>query len=432
MLFTSLTFLSVGASGVRPCSLAFGADQFANYNGSQKDRALKVLFSWYYVSMGGSNLIAMTLLVYLQDKLGWKIGFAISVAIMAFVTFLNIVASPFYIKVKPQKSTWASLLHVLFVAMKNRHVEVPEPCNGEQYHNAGGMGLVPSNRMRFLNRACLLRTNADSLNAEVFNHNKSNICTVEQVEDLKSTLSVIPIWSAMITVSLIQQGQSFKVLQANTMNRRLGVTKFKIPAGSIAIFDVTTFTLLSACYGRYILPLLQKLTGRERVLSHKQKVGIGVMFSILSAITASVVEAVRRKEAIRQGLEDKADGIVNMSAFWLAPQGIFSGLTSVFGSIGQIELYYAVLPKKMGSLALALFLLATGVANIEATVIVKLIKVVTGRGGRMSWLPDNLNHGRYDYYYCLLAVLGVINFIYFLICCYWFEEPKQIVESSTD
>lgn len=276
----------------------------------------------------------------------------------------------------------------------------------------------------------MLRTQEDSLNAEVFNPNKTTICTVEQVEDLKSTLSVIPIWSAMITVSLIQQGQSFRVLQADTMNRHLGITKFKIPAGSIAIFEVTTFTLFSGCYDRYILPILQKITGKEKVLSHKQKIGIGVIISILSAVTACVVESVRRKEAIKQGFQDNPDGIVNMSALWLAPQCILSGLTSAFGSIGQIELYYAVLPKKMGSLALALLLLATGVANIEATVIVKLIKVVTGKGGRVSWLANNLNHGHYDYYYCLLAALGVVNFIYFLICWYWFEEPKQIVESS--
>ena len=94
-------FLSIGASGVRPCSLPFGVDQFTHWRGARKDRALKVLFRWYYVSMGGSAIISITLIVYLQDKLGWKIGFAISIAIAAFATFLNIVTSPFYIKVEP-------------------------------------------------------------------------------------------------------------------------------------------------------------------------------------------------------------------------------------------------------------------------------------------------------------------------------------------
>ena len=45
VLLTSLVFLSIGASGVRPCSVPFGVDQFAHWSGSRKDRALKVLFS---------------------------------------------------------------------------------------------------------------------------------------------------------------------------------------------------------------------------------------------------------------------------------------------------------------------------------------------------------------------------------------------------
>ncbi|RLN42032.1 hypothetical protein C2845_PM01G34580, partial [Panicum miliaceum] len=434
VLLTSLVFLSIGASGVRPCSLPFGVDQFTHWSGTRKDRALKVLFSWYYVSMGGSAIISITLIVYLQDKLGWKIGFAISVAIMALATFLNIVTSPLYIKVKPQKSTWLSLVQVIFVAIRNRHIQFPEVGSGLQYHNPGGLEVVvPSRKLRFLNGACVLRVHADRSNTEVLNDNSWNVCTVDQVEDLKRTLSVIPMWSAMITSLLIQQA-SFRVLQADTMDRRVGTTKFRMPAGSIAIFEVITFTLWSGCFDRLMLLVLQKITGREQVLSHKQKMGIGVLFSIASALAASAVEAFRRKQAIRQGLENNTYGVVNMSALWLAPQCVFAGLTSAFGSIGQMEFYYAELPKTMSSLAMALLLLAIGVANIGGTAIIKLIKVITARGGRIGWLPDNLNQGHYDYYYFLLALLGMAGFIYFVACCYWFEEPApiQLVEPQED
>ncbi|CAL4993516.1 unnamed protein product [Urochloa decumbens] len=434
ILLTSFVFLSIGASGVRPCSLPFGVDQFAHWSGIRKDRALKVLFSWYYVSMGGSAIISITLIVYLQDKLGWKIGFAISLAIMALATFVNIVTSPLYIKMKPQKSTWLSLVQVVFVATRNRHIQLPEEGNGLQYHNTGGLPVVvPSSKMRFLNKACVLRAHADSSNTEVLNSNSWNVCTVEQVEDLKRALSVIPMCSAMITSLLIQQA-TFRVLQAETMDRRVGTTKFRMPAGSIPIFEVITFTLWSGCFDKLMLLALQKITGRQHVLTHKQKMGIGVVFSVASALSASAVEAVRRKQAIRQGLENNADGIVNMSALWLAPQCVFAGLTSAFGNIGQMEFYYAVLPKTMSSLAMALLPLATGVANIVGTVIVKLVRVITARGGRIGWLPDNLNQGHYDYYYFLLAVLGMAGFIYFVACCYWFEEPApmQVVESQED
>ena len=275
----------------------------------------------------------------------------------------------------------------------------------------------------------MLRVHADSSNTEVLNANSSNVCTVEQVEDLKRILSVFPMWSAMITSLLIQQA-SFRVLQADTMDHHIGTTKFQMPAGSIPIFEVITFTLWSGCFDRFMMLLLQKFTGKVLVLSHKQRMGIGVLFSIASAIAASVVESIWRKQAIKQGLQGNTNGIVNMSVLWLAPQCVFAGLTSAFGSIGQMEFYYAVIPKTMSSLAMALLPLAIGVANIVGTVIVKLVKVITARGGRIGWLPDNLNQGHYDYYYFLLALLGMGGFIYFVACCYWFDEsaPNQLVE----
>lgn len=148
VLFISLAFLSIGASGIRPCTLAFGIDQFVHLSGAEKDHALKVLFDWYYVSLGGSQIIALTLVVYLQEKIGWKIGFAIPAALMTLVTILNTASSPLYIKVKPQKSIWSSLVQVIFVAIKNRHIQLPETSNEFQYHNNRGLTMVPSRKLR--------------------------------------------------------------------------------------------------------------------------------------------------------------------------------------------------------------------------------------------------------------------------------------------
>lgn len=100
--------------------------------------------------MGCSAIISITLIVYLQDKLGWKIGFAISIAIAAFATFLNFVISPLYIKVKPQKSTWISLVQVIFIAIRNRQIQLPKVSDNDlHYHNIGGLAMVPSSKMRY-------------------------------------------------------------------------------------------------------------------------------------------------------------------------------------------------------------------------------------------------------------------------------------------
>ncbi|KAK3120138.1 hypothetical protein QOZ80_9AG0682260 [Eleusine coracana subsp. coracana] len=420
VLCASLGFMSLGASGVRPCCLAFAEDQIAHWDAARRDRALRRLFSWYYVSVGFSQMVAVTVLVYFQDILGWKIGFIVSAAMVASATLLNLVVSPFYVKVKPQKSMWASLLQVAVVAVKNRHLTVPAANHGVQFHSFAGSQSVPSEKMRFLNKACILRTQDGTINNEATGNTGSwNTCTVEQVENLKSALSVMPMWSAMV-VSFLVQSSSFGVLQASTMDRRIGTTRFQIPAGSISIFEIVTFTVWSGCYDPYVVPFLRMITGRQRVLTLKQRMGIGVFLCVASMAVASAVEARRRQQ-----------GALRMSALWLVPQYVLSGLSGAFGAIAQIEFYYAVLPKNKGSLVLALLFFGAGVASIESTVIVKLVNVVTSKGGATPWISDDLNRGHYDYYYMLLAVLGAIDLVYLLVCAYVFDETTQNMSLET-
>lgn len=149
VLCASLGFMSLGASGVRPCCLAFAEDQIAHWDEAQKDRALRGLFSWYYVSVGFAQIVAVTILVYFQDQVGWKVGFGISAAVMLSITLVNLAASPFYVKMKPQRSIWIRLLQVVVVSLKNHHLVLPKTYQSAQFHNASGLReLVPSEKMR--------------------------------------------------------------------------------------------------------------------------------------------------------------------------------------------------------------------------------------------------------------------------------------------
>jgi len=218
-----------------------------------------------------------------------------------------------------------------------------------------------------------------------------------------------------------------RVLQAATMDRRIGTTRFQIPAGSISIFEILTFTVWSGCYDSYILPVLRRITGRQRVLTLKQRMGIGVFLAVASMAVASAVETPRREAAARHGTPP-------LSALWLAPQYVLMGLSGAFGAIAQIEFYYAVLPKSMGSFALALLFFGGGVASIMSTTIVKLVNVVTSKGGGAPWISDDLNQGRYDCYYELLAVLGAVDLVYLVICANVFHESTQnmTLEAAAD
>lgn len=132
---------------------------------------------------------------------------------------------------------------------------------------------------------------------------------------------------------------------------------------------------------------------------------------------AAATEMIRRRIATKQGLEDQPAATVNMSALWLLPQYVLLGLAEAFNGIGQNEFYYSQFPKSMSSLAGALFTLGLALSGLAGSLLVNVVNSVTTKGGKESWLSSNLNKGHLDYYYGLIAVLGMINFIYFLVCC---------------
>ena len=73
-----------------------------------------------------------------------------------------------------------------------------------------------------------------------------------------------------------------------------------------------------------------------------------------------------------------------------------------------------------------------GVGNLAGALIVKVVQAASGRGGKTSWLVDDLNAGHYDYYYWLLTGYGVVNFVYFAWCCWVYGEEGKNVEWEED
>ncbi|GAV56882.1 hypothetical protein CFOL_v3_00423 [Cephalotus follicularis] len=64
--------------------------------------------------------------------------------------------------------------------------------------------LMPSNKLRFLNKACIIVTPQQDLNSDKIVSDPWSLCIVGQVEELKALIKVIPIWSTgkMIFVTL--------------------------------------------------------------------------------------------------------------------------------------------------------------------------------------------------------------------------------------
>ncbi|RAL45376.1 hypothetical protein DM860_013772 [Cuscuta australis] len=424
VLVTSFVLMSIGAGGIRPCSLAFGADQLNKKKDNPRNqRVLESYFGWYYASAAVSVMIALTAIVYIQDHFGWKVGFGIPALLMLVAATVFILASPLYVKGKSSGNLFSRFARVLVAAFKNRHLPHPPsqiPC---YYHfNKGSEFMVPTDKLRFLNKACIIKK-AEDVKADGVPANPWELCSVDQVEELKALLRVIPLWSTGIMLSINISQSSFPLLQASSMDRH--VTKsFEIPAGSFGMFTIIALTIWVVLYDRAVLPLASKIRGKPVHLSTKTRMGMGIFLSAIGMLFSGVVEHVRRRKAIEQGFLNNPRAVVDMSAMWLVPQHCLNGLAEAFNAIGQTEFYYSELPKSMSSIASSLFGLGMAVANLLASVILSTVDRATTRGGEggISWVSSNINKGHYEYYYWLLAILTLINLIYFGVCS-WSYGP---------
>ncbi|BAT72834.1 hypothetical protein VIGAN_01027600 [Vigna angularis var. angularis] len=426
ILFSSLILMALGAAGIRSCTLAFTADQINNPENSRNESTMKSFFNWYYVSVGLSVTISMTFIVYIQVKTGWIVGFGISTGLMSFSAILFFLGSSIYIKVKPNKSLFAGFAQVIAAAWKNRHLPLPPKNSDLWYFHNGSNFVQPTDKVRFLNKACILKNKEKDLDSDGMPTDPWSMCTVRQVEELKAIIKVLPIWSTGIIFATTISQQSFSVVQAGTMNRE--VFHMDIPSTNFSACIILTLTIWVAIYDRILLPLFPKGRG----LSVKQRLGFGIAISCLATAVAAWVERKRRDEAIREGFIDNPKGVVNMSAVWLVPQYCLYGLAEGLNIIGQIEFYYSQFPKAMSSIAVSLCTFGIGVGNLVGSLIVKVVKDGTGKGGKASWLASNINMGHYDYYYALLLVLNLANLLCFLAFSVAYGSTQDIKNWDQD
>lgn len=83
ILYSGLALFAIGSGGLRPCNIAFGADQFDTK--TEKGRAqLESFCNWWYFLFTVALLVALTVVVYIQTNISWFLGFVIPTVCFAF------------------------------------------------------------------------------------------------------------------------------------------------------------------------------------------------------------------------------------------------------------------------------------------------------------------------------------------------------------
>ncbi|MCL7043493.1 hypothetical protein MKW94_001609, partial [Papaver nudicaule] len=287
-LLTGFGFLIIGAGGIRPCNLAFGADQF-NPKTEAGKRGINSFFNWYYFTFTFAMMVSLTLIVYVQSDVSWALGLAIPTFLMLLSCVFFFVGTRIYVIVKPEGSPLTTIAQVIVAATKKRHLTLPGNPEFSLFNylptNTINSRLPLTGQFRFLDKAAIL-TADDKINPDGSAENPWRLCGMQQVEEVKCVLRIIPIWASGIIyyVAIVQQN-TYAVFQALQSDRHLGSSsKFEVPAASYIVFQFLSLTFWIPIYDRLVVPAIRKRTKIEGGITLLQRMGIGMVLSIITML----------------------------------------------------------------------------------------------------------------------------------------------------
>ncbi|CAH8257498.1 unnamed protein product [Arabidopsis lyrata] len=437
ILYVALLLGALGSGGIRPCVVAFGADQFDESDPNQTTKTWNY-FNWYYFCMGAAVLLAVTVLVWIQDNVGWGLGLGIPTVAMFLSVIAFVGGFQLYRHLDPAGSPFTRLIQVGVAAFRKRKLRMVSDPSLLYFNDeidapiSLGGKLTHTKHMSFLDKAAIV-TEQDNLKpGQIPNHWR--LSTVHRVEELKSVIRMGPIGaSGILLITAYAQQGTFSLQQAKTMNRHL-TNSFQIPAGSMSVFTTIAMLTTIVFYDRIFVKVARKFTGLERGITFLHRMGIGFVISIIATLVAGFVEIKRKSVAIEHGLLDKPHTIVPISFLWLIPQYGLHGVAEAFMSIGHLEFFYDQAPESMRSTATALFWMAISIGNYVSTLLVTLVHKFSAKPDGSNWLPDNnLNRGRLEYFYWLITLLQAVNLVYYLWCAKIYTyKPVQVHHSKEE
>ncbi|CAL5094289.1 unnamed protein product [Urochloa decumbens] len=414
-LYAGVFLMCVSAAGSRFNQATMGADQFD----AAADR--DVLFNWFFIFLYASSVLASTVIVYVQDTVSWTLGFAVSAAAAVVGLAALLAGTRYYRRPAVRGSPFTGLARVAVAAARKRKVSVDTSGELKFHHGRPRSGhgddkdgnseadlLAPSDSFSFLNRAALI-TDGDVVAADGSVARPWRVCTVQEVEDFKAVLRILPLWTAAIFLSVAIGVQlNFTILQALVMDRAVGGGGFTVPAGSMIVGSLLAVVVSLGLLDRVLLPLWRRATGHDP--TPLQRIGAGHVITVASMAASAVIERRRRATAGSHGEEGNPAWVSPMSAMWLLLPFALSGAGEALHFPGQVTLYYQEFPPSLKNTATGMVAMIVALGFYLSTALIGVVRRAT------TWLPDNMNASRLENLYWLLTVLVAVNFGYFMLC----------------
>ncbi|KAL2333299.1 hypothetical protein Fmac_014512 [Flemingia macrophylla] len=409
VFFLALYCISLGTGGYKPCLESFGADQFDDDNLKERKKKMS-FFNWWNFALCFALMLGATVVVYIQDFVGWGAAGLILTIFMALTVIAFFLGKPFYRYRRADGNPLTPFFQVLVAAIRKRNLHCPSnpALLHEDPEKSQGRLLSHSTSLRFLDKAAIFE--------EKHVEHKDNpwrLATVTRVEETKLVLNVVPIWLTSLIVGIcVAQGSTLFVKQAAGMNLKIG-NSFKIPPASMASISAVGTIISVPIYDRIIVPILRKVTGNERGISILRRISVGLSLSVILMVVAALVEAKRLRMARHEALTIGETSEKTMSVLWLVPQYLILGIGDSFSLVGLQEYFYDQVPDSMRSLGMALYLSVLGAGFFLSSFLIIIVDRVTGKNGK-GWIGKDINSSRLDKFYWMLAVINALDFCVFL------------------
>ncbi|XP_061962061.1 protein NRT1/ PTR FAMILY 6.4-like [Populus nigra] len=394
LLYAALYTTALGGGGIKSNVSGFGSDQF-DQTDPKEEKAMHFFFNRFYFCISIGSLFAVIVLVYIQDNVGRGWGYGISAGTMVIAVAVLLCGTPWYRFKKPRGSPLTTIWRVSLLAWKKRRH--PYPSHPSLLNDYDSAAVPHTEKFKYLDKAAIMDPTSSAQKNDPW-----IVSTVTEVEEVKMVLKLIPIWSTCILFwTVYSQMTTFTIEQATFMNRKVG--SLVIPSGSYSTFLFITILLFTSLNERLFIPLARKITRNAQGLTSLQRIGIGLFLSILAMVAAAIIEKERRETVIQQN--------TMISAFWLVPQYFLVGAGEAFVYVGQLEFFIREAPERMKSMSTGLFLSSISMGFFVSSLLVSLVDKAT----KKIWLRSNLNKGRLNNFYWMLAVLGLLNLFIFLV-----------------
>lgn len=155
VFYGALYTLAVGTGGTKPNISTIGADQFDEFNPKEKGHKLS-FFNWWMFSIFFGTLFANTVLVYIQDNVGWTLGYGLPTLGLAISIAIFVAGTPFYRHKVPTGSPFTRMSRVVVAAIRKWRVTIPNDIKElyeldlEEYAKKGKYRIDSTPTMRYV------------------------------------------------------------------------------------------------------------------------------------------------------------------------------------------------------------------------------------------------------------------------------------------